>query len=186
VRLPRDARYRAEVSKRMNSTVLRSLIRAWLLTALVDFLYASTSSVFGYHGTFSRLWQGVASVLLGPSALQGGTRTVLIGLLMHLCVALAWSAVFLLLVLASPWLRRVVATPGGIVGVAAVYGPVIWIVMSLVVIRTLTGRPPMITARWWVTLIAHIPFVAIPIVWMIGRGMNSSERLDARSLESLA
>jgi hypothetical protein len=111
---------------------------------------------------------------------------LVIGLLMHLGVALAWSTVFLVLVLKLPWLRRVIATPGGIVGVAAVYGPVIWLVMSLVVIRTFTGRPPTFNGRWWVTLIAHIPFVAIPMVWMIGRGMNAPERLVARPIESTA
>jgi len=64
----------------MNRTVLRVLIRAWLPVALSDFTYASVMSTVVYGGTFSHLWQGVASVLLGPSAMQGGARTVLIGL----------------------------------------------------------------------------------------------------------
>jgi hypothetical protein len=44
--------------------------------------------------------------------------------------------------------------------------------MSLLVIPALTGRPPAITSRWWIQLAAHIPFVALPIVTVVGRGLN--------------
>ena len=39
------------------------------------------------------------------------------------------------------------------------YGPVIWLVMSLVVIPFLTKRPPTVAFRWWVQLVGHFPFV---------------------------
>jgi hypothetical protein len=45
--------------------------------------------------------------------------------------------------------------------------------MSLVVIPMLTGRPPTITTRWWVQLVGHIPFVALPIVVMSARGVSA-------------
>jgi hypothetical protein len=38
--------------------------------------------------------------------------------------------------------------------------------MSLLVIPALTGRPPTIGARWWVQLVGHVFFVALPIVAM--------------------
>jgi hypothetical protein len=41
--------------------------------------------------------------------------------------------------------------------------------MSLVVIPSFTHRPPAITTRWWIQLFGHIPFVATPILWAIGR-----------------
>lgn len=82
----------------------------------------------------------------------------------------SWSAVFLLLVLSSPWIRGVVATPAGVIAVAAVYGPVIWMVMSLVLIPLFTHRPPTINFRWWVQFVGHVPFVALPIVASIGLG----------------
>ena len=170
----------------MNSNVMRTLVRAWLTIAVVDGIYASALSVFVYRSTFSRLWQGVASTLLGPSALQGGTRTVLIGLLMHAGVALAWTTVFMLLVMALPRLRRVVTSWGGIVAVAFAYGPFIWLVMSLVVIPRLTGRPPTITTRWWGQLFGHIPFVALPIVAVIGRGLDAPARFREHPIASAA
>ena len=47
--------------------------------------------------------------------------------------------------------------------------------MSFLVIQTLTGRPPTINFRWYVQLLAHIPFVALPIVGTIGRGLRATE-----------
>jgi hypothetical protein len=149
--------------------LLLRLLRAGLLTAVVDGLFASVSSVF-YGSTPARVFQGVASVLLGREALNGGTRTALIGVLMHVAVAFFWSAVFLLLVLRSRRVRSRLASSYGLAKVAAVYGPFIWMVMSLVVIPALVRRPPTIGARWWIQLVGHIPFVGMPIVAASTRG----------------
>jgi len=150
------------------------LLRAWLLTALIDGLFSSVLSVFFYHSTVARLWQGVASTLLGPGAIDGGAQPALIGVLMHFGVALGWSTVFLLLFPRSAWIRGMLASPGGVVKVAAVYGPCIWLAMSLLVIPQLLHRPPVITIRWWVQLIGHFPFVGLPIVVSIGRSGAAS------------
>ena len=96
--------------------------------------------------------------------------TVALGVLMHFCVAFAWSAVFLFLVLRSQWVRGLLASPYGVVKVAALYGPFIWMVMSLVVIPILVRRPPTVGLRWWIQLIGHIPFVGVPIVASSRRG----------------
>jgi len=44
------------------------------------------------------------------------------------------------------------------------------------VIPLLTGRPPAFTVRWVIQLLAHIPFVALPIVTVVGRGLNARQR----------
>jgi hypothetical protein len=41
--------------------------------------------------------------------------------------------------------------------------------MSLVVLPLVAHRPITINARWWIQFFGHIPFVAFPIIWMIGR-----------------
>lgn len=149
----------------------RLLVRAWLVTALVDGLFASALSVVGYHSTVGRLWRGVASTVLGPEALDGGPAIAWLGVVMHIGVALAWTTVFLALVTMLPALRRLLATPGGVLLTATVYGPCIWMVMSLVVIPLLTGRPPKITGRWWIQLAGHVVFVALPMVTVVARGL---------------
>jgi hypothetical protein len=143
---------------------LQRLLRAGFLTAVIDGLFSSVLSVVFYHSTATRLFQGVASALLGRKALDGGTPTALIGLLMHVGVAFGWSAVFLFLVMRLSWIRELLASPYGVVKVASLYGPFIWMVMSLAVIPFLMHRPPSITNRWWVQWFGHIPFVALPIV----------------------
>ena len=151
---------------------LSRLVRAGLLTGITDGLFSSILAVFFYGSTVARLWQGVASTLLGKEAIDGGTGPALIGVLMHFGVAFGWSAVFLFLVLRSAWIRRVLASRFGVVKVAAVYGPFIWLVMSLVVIPLLLHRPPTFNLRWWVQLIGHFPFVGLPIVASIGGGQR--------------
>ena len=150
--------------ERIGGETMSRLVRVGLLTGIVDGLFSSVLSAFFYGSTVSRLWQGVASVLLGSDALNGGRRTALIGLLMHFGVAFAWSAVFLFLLLRWEWIRGLLASRHGVLKVAALYGPFIWMVMSLVVIPALTRRPPRITLRWWIQWFGHIPFVGIPIV----------------------
>jgi hypothetical protein len=157
----------------MNSSdgpTIPRLLRAGLLTALIDGLFSSVLSVAFYHSTVARLFQGVASVLLGPEALNGGTRTAAIGVLLHCCVAFGWSAVFLFLVMRLAWVRRLLAAPFGVLKVAAWYGPTIWLVMSLAVIPLGLHRPPSLSVRWLIQLIGHFPFVGIPIVASIAAG----------------
>jgi hypothetical protein len=148
---------------------LSRLLLAGLTTALVDGVFASILSSVFYGSSTQRLWQGVAATVLGPDALQGGARTAAIGVLMHVGVAFGWSAIFLALFSVWRGLRRMVRSWPGTIAVASVYGPLVWLVMSLLVIPALTHRPPTIAFRWWVQFFAHMLFVALPIVASISR-----------------
>jgi len=139
-------------------------------------------SVLAYGSTFSRLWQGVASTAIGPDALTMGPRGVAAGLGLHLLVALMWSAIFVLALDSSGALRRAVARPAGAVAVATVYGPIIWLVMSLVVIRLATGRPATFGFRWWVQVFAHVPFVTLPLVFTARRALGLAADSGRHSL----
>lgn len=170
----------------MTISIRSTLVRAWLTIAVVDWLFASTLGVVAYHSTVARVWQGVASVVLGPSALQGGLRTVLVGTALHLCVAFTWTAVFLGLALLSERLRSIISTPAGVLAVAIVYGPLVWIAMSTLIIPTATGRPPTIGARWIVQAVAHMFFVALPIVAMVARGLGAPAGRRSAAFEPAA
>ena len=152
------------------------MARAGIATALSDGLFSSVLVVVFYHSGFSRLWQGVAATLLGPSAFSGGPRTALIGLAMHVGVALGWSTVFLVLVTRWPGLRALVTSRYGVVKAAALYGPFVWLMMSLVVVPLLLQRPPRITYRWWVQFVGHVPFVGVPIVATVRADLPARER----------
>lgn len=156
-------------SRHAGASFLRMVIPVWLATAAWDFVCATALSVFAYHSTFAHLWQGVASTVLGATAIDGGVKPVVVGIALHLAVAFTWSAIFIAAARMSPGLRRTIATPGGALAVAVVYGPIIWLVMSLIVIPLATGHPPRFGFRWWVQIFAHIPFVTIPLVFIARR-----------------
>ena len=156
----------------LRGTVGPAVLATWLVTAAWDFLCATALSVVAYHSTLSQLWQGVASVALGPAAREMGAWGVAAGLALHLLVALTWSATFVFVVAGSRALRRALARPLGALAVAAVYGPFIWLVMSLAVIPLATGRPPAFGFRWWVQVFAHVPFVTLPLVFTARRALG--------------
>jgi hypothetical protein len=149
-----------------------ALLRAGLSTAVTDGLFSTALSVFFYHSTASRLWQGVASTVLGPRAIDGGMTPVLAGVLMHVAVAFAWSMVFLVLAVNVSALRSLLTSTGGIFAAAAIYGPLVWIVMSLAVVPALTHRQPPINTRWWIQFFGHMAFVGLPIVATFSRGVD--------------
>jgi hypothetical protein len=152
-----------------NAPVLSRQIRAGLWTGVSDGLFACILSVWIFHSTVTRLFQGVASVLIGAGAYTGGTQTALLGVLMHFGVAQAWSLAFGFIFLRAAWVRKVLASPYGVLKIAALYGPMIWLTMSLIVIPVMTQRAPGITSRWWIQLVGHIPFVGVPIAGITKR-----------------
>ena len=148
---------------------MRTLLRAGLLTAASDFAFATVLTVVFYKATFMRLWQGVAAVPLGREALDGGARTMWIGLGLHVGVAFWWAGVLLFGLMRARVVRRLLLSRFGAVKVAAWYGPLVWLVMSGVVIPLFTKQPPSFTLRWWIQCIGHVPFVALPMTWTARR-----------------
>ena len=153
-----------------------SLIRTWLTVAVSDGLFASSVGlVVAPFVSPAQLFRGVASVLFGKAALEGGAAWSLAGVAMHFSVALFWSALFLIALRNSAGLRRAISTIPGAVIVAAIYGMSIWLFMSFVVIPTMVHRPPNITTKFWIQLIGHIPFVALPMVLLNRRPLELND-----------
>jgi hypothetical protein len=150
-------------------SVARAILPVWFITAVWDAACATALSVFAYGSTAAGLWRGVGATALGSNAPTGGAAAVAAGLGVHAAVALTWSALFVIAVRAWPALCRALRTSGGALAIAAAYGPVIWLVMSMLVIPAATGRPPRFGLRWWVQVGAHIPFVTIPLVFTARR-----------------
>jgi hypothetical protein len=161
---------------RARRQTLATLAAAGLLTAVTDGAFSSALSVAFYHSTVTRLFQGVASTLLGPDAFTGGTRTAVLGVLMHVGVAFGWSAIFVFLLAPLSWVRALMESRYGVLKVAALFGPLVWATMSLAVIPLLVHRPPVIGVRWWIQFVGHVPFVGLPIVATIALGGNMRTR----------
>jgi hypothetical protein len=147
---------------------LPRLVRAGVLVSIIDGLFATSFGVFVRGVTPTHMWQGVASVPLGKGAIDGGAGMVLAGLALHVLVAFTWSTLLLLAVQRSHRLRAIIDSPYGVLKVAAVLGPMIWLVMSLLVIPSVTHRLPAFTPAYFEMLIGHVFFVGIPMVYGIG------------------
>jgi hypothetical protein len=140
-----------------------------LVVALLQGLFAFVVYVAIGTTTATALFQGIASALVGRVAFLGGARTLALGIALHVLVALAWSVIFLLALRGTKLVPRMLATRLGALKVAAWYGPLVYVVMSMAVIPLFTHRVPPITINWLTMLLGHIPFVGLPIALIVGR-----------------
>jgi hypothetical protein len=150
-----------------------TLLQSGLFVALSDGLFASlTGILIKPYATPFRVFRGVASVLFGPDALNGGTPFALLGICMHIITATWWSLVFILILRASRHVRQAIMSGPGAVIVALCYGPAIWLFMSLVFIPSMVHRMPTLGAKWWVQLVGHALFVVGPMIVVNRRAMS--------------
>lgn len=149
------------------------VLASTLAVALLDGLFAIVLYVMRGSTTIERLFQGIASALIGPAAYRGGATTFALGIALHLTVALAWSVIFLLALRGTSFVPRMLAWRFGALDVAVWYGPLVYVVMSMALIPLFTHRVPPITLNWVIVLLGHIPFVGLPIALIVGRASRT-------------
>jgi hypothetical protein len=112
-----------------------TILLAGLVAGTLDLSYAIImwGPVFGTISA-AQLLQGITSVLIGKSALTGGIGAALLGLAIHYCISLAWTAIYVLLFPHLPFL----ATNKWVSGI--LYGFFVWAMMSLAIVPLATGR----------------------------------------------
>jgi hypothetical protein len=140
-----------------------------LAVALLQGVFAYLAYVAVGSTTTTGLFQGIASALVGRVAYFGGTKTFVLGIVLHVVVALGWSVIFLLLLRGTKFVPRMLATSFGALKVASWYGPLVYVAMSMAVIPLFTHRVPPLTLDWLTMLLGHIPFVGLPIALIVGR-----------------
>jgi hypothetical protein len=137
---------------------LRTIFIAGVICGVLDGLSALALSA----GRWMRLFQFIASGLLGPSSFNGGVRTALLGIAMHFSVALGASAVYYGASRAIPFMIDH-AIPSGIL-----FGILVHVVMNFVVIpHSAIGRRPFNTRGFVMQLIVHMivvgPTIALTV-----------------------
>jgi hypothetical protein len=152
----------------------RRLLRAWLLLAVIDFLWAVALSL-SYGRPALSAFRGVATVALAPAWMPEIAPSAMLGVVLHFGVAFTWAAVYLVLQHRSPWLARASTTRSGQAAIAVVYGPFIWVVMSTMVIPMMTGDAVILSTRWVIQSIGHVFFVGMPVVLGAGRHPAATE-----------
>jgi hypothetical protein len=128
---------------------LRAVVLAGSICGVLDGL--SALAVFGYFGAKpARIFQGIASALLGRRALQGGGSAVLAGIALHFLVAFGAAAVYYVL---SRWLPFLI---GQALLWGAVFGVGLHCFMQFVVIPlTAIGHRPFDARVFLAVLMVH-------------------------------
>jgi len=112
-------------------------------------------------GSPTRMFQGIASGLIGRASFQGGWSTALLGVSLHFLIAFIWTAIYYGASLKLPALIRRALICGPIYGVVVYFAMQI-IVLPLSAIRKppFSFAPPLQTLQG---IIVHILCVGLPI-----------------------
>jgi hypothetical protein len=112
-----------------------------------------------------RVWQHVASALLGPESFNGGYATAALGVFLHFTVAACIVAVYLIARRWVPTLRQKTLLCGIAFGVLAFF------VMTLVVVPlTRIGRQPLVWSAFTIAgLLVHAFLLGPAAAYFAGR-----------------
>ena len=126
--------------------------------------FAAIIITLSFGGTVPRMFQGIAFGVLGKSAYQGGTSTVILGIALHFAIAFGASIVYYI---ASRYLPALI-DQALLMGV--IYGVVVHLVMQYVVLpMSQIGRRPFNAKSFFAVLAAHVIVVGPSIALTIRR-----------------
>jgi hypothetical protein len=114
-----------------------ALVNTGLVAGFADGSAAVLTHLARGGRTPIRIFNFIASALVGPDAMRGGLPLAALGFALHMGIALTWVTLFWV----AAW--RWPALLDRLVPVSIGYGAVIWLVMNLVVLplsRVQTGR----------------------------------------------
>jgi hypothetical protein len=109
-------------------------------------------------GSPARMFQIIASGLIGRVSLEGGGATILLGVSLHFLIAFIWATIYYGASLRLPALIRRTLICGPI------YGVVVYFAMQIIVLPlSAIGKPPFSFAAPLQGIIVHILCVGLPI-----------------------
>ena len=136
----------------------RAVVYGTLVVGILD--AADALIFFGLKGaTPTRIFQSIASGLLGRAAFSGGLRTALLGVALHFIIAFLIVSTFLV---ASRYIRILRRAP---VWSGLIYGIAVYLVMNFVVVPlSAAGRVPLS----WPVVVNGV------LIHMLGVGLPTS------------
>ena len=148
------------------------IFRAGLLCGVMDITAAFVT--WAPRGvTPARILRGIASGLLGPSALQGGWPMAALGLALHFFIAFSAASVFYFASRHLAFMTQRPVLTGLLYGVA-VYTFMYWVVQPLSLLR----RGPFNLFNTVVAIVTHLICVGLPISLVVHR-YSGSKKLAA-------
>jgi hypothetical protein len=154
----------------MKQSALKTIALGTLIVGTLDISEVMIVSAFR-GGKPLRILQGIASAVVGPDSFDGGASTMLLGLVIHFCIALAVVTIYFLASRKIPALVRHPFIFGPLYGIA-----VHFVMSQLIVPLTLIGSHPFPPWPIFANLIvAHVFCVGIPTALVSSRATPASK-----------
>ncbi len=119
------------------TSLIIAIVQTWLIAGSLDATAATIHFMLRGGANPLRLFQFVASGIMGQEAFAGGIITGFVGLLLHYFIALVWTTLFFLGASKLPILLQ------NVIVSSIIYGVVVWLVMSqLIVPLSSTPKSP--------------------------------------------
>jgi uncharacterized membrane protein YagU involved in acid resistance len=161
---------------------LETVLWGGLIAGVLDGLDAIVFFGATAGATPARIFQHIASGLLGPASFQGGWRTVALGVVLHFFIATGAATVYYLVSLRLPVLFRKPLLYGPAFGLVVFY-VMYYVVVPLSAVRNKTK--PIGAFELLDELVAHAFFVGLPIALAAHRSARTSPGKVRRAAASL-
>ena len=147
---------------------LRTIVTAGVLAGVLDGLDAVLVITALANVSAVRVFQFIASGLIGVQSFRGGIATAFLGVLLHFTIAMGAAATFYCASLQLPFLLRRPLLWGPLYGVA------VFLFMHYVVVPLSSApkQPPASPASILNLLFSHIFFVGLPIALITSRSAH--------------
>ena len=143
--------------------LLKAIAWSGLLVGTLD-IAAAIVQILLKGGSPIRMFQFIASGVLGDASFSGGVPSAIYGLVFHFCIAMGWTILFFLAFPRLPFLAKNRILTG------AVYGIFVWLMMNHVILP-LSNTPPLafklIPAV--ISLLIIIGAVGLPLSFLANR-----------------
>ncbi|MFL6466322.1 MAG: hypothetical protein ACJ72Z_00035 [Pyrinomonadaceae bacterium] len=146
---------------RLRASAFDTILYGGLAIGILDFLDASIFFPLYFGISFTDVWHGPASGVIGREASRaGGWQTAILGIFLHFCVAFSIAAVYYLLTRFLPLLLQHPVIWGLIFGIAAHF-VMQYVVVPISAIGTMPKWPPV--GSLLNSLIGHALLVGLPV-----------------------
>ena len=165
----------SNISPAKTRRALDAILFGGLAAGILDGLWAAGMTSFR-GGSPMRMFQFIASGLIGRSSFNGGIATSLLGVLLHFFIAFTLATIFYAASTKLPQLARQPFLWGPLYGILAYLG------MNFVVVPlSLVARQPLTTGRVIQGMIVHMVLVGLPIALSARRSVRKAPQIQETS-----
>jgi uncharacterized membrane protein YagU involved in acid resistance len=148
-----------------------------LVAGTLDITYACVFWGLKAGASPQRIFQSVATGLLGPDSFKGGVATAALGLFLHYLIAISMSVAYYFVA------RRWAALREKPLSYGAAYGVVLYGVMNYIVVPLSAARGGGSAGGLWIALsiLVHMFLIGVPIALFARRAfgtVEAAEQLD--------